>query len=515
MPHSIGEDVPRCISHRRQSMTGEPRPPCALLPLLMVAVASAAGIPEGMTTAVAFSARDGPIPPPPRRRRRVPSSSRPRPSSIGAWGEVFQNAVGALDRRLDIKDEIMIERRRRRRDAVDDDGRDGRVQFVSPLLEDGYPPAVLEYEYESNNIAMRLKPMLLYLPGFDGTILAPFLQFPALGEEFDVRAMRVDMEDRSSFEELKDAAIEYLMREGRGEDEGAENGVYLMGESFGGILATEIALELSRPTYKDYLDLRGLILVNPATSYLRSSLYELGPPIANARPLFPALNDIQYVLALLTKLVPLFLDKGRGMQQLVTILSSKGLPSVVNDPVREAYMGRVAFDLPNRLRFMPKDTLKWRLEEWLEWGCGVFEDRLEMLQSARDSTGDVSGDVDTYALLKLSQQLRTMIVVGELDLTLPSLEEADRLSSEVFRNAYVHVVPGAGHASTCGGSLNLMELIRKVFPETNLNGRIENGYPGMPTEELHGLEPRYDRAWIGLSPLLYWSKDYYLKWRRD
>ena len=30
-----------------------------------------------------------------------------------------------------------------------------------------------------------------------------------------------------------------------------------------------------------------------------------------------------------------------------------------------------------------------------------------------------------------------MIVVGELDLTLPSLEEADRLSSVLFKNAYV------------------------------------------------------------------------------
>ena len=494
-------------------MVDEPISPSALLPLLMLVMASsAAGIPGRLSTAAAF-AGDGPtIPMPPRRHRRGTLSSRSHPLSMSAWGEVFQNAIGTLDRRLDIKDE-MIERRRRRRDAIDDDGNDGHIQFVSPLLEDGYPPAVLEYEGESNNDATRRKPMLLYLPGFDGTILAPFLQFPSLGEEFDVRAMKVDMEDRSSFEELKNAVIEYLLRECRGEDARAESGVYLMGESFGGILATEIALELNRPAYKDYFDLHGLILVNPATSYLRSPLYELGPPIANALPLFPALNDVQYVFALMTKLVPLFLDERRAMQQLVAILSSKGLPSVINDPRREAYMGRVAFDLPSRLRFMPKDTLKWRLEEWLEWGCGVFEDRLEMLQSARDSTDEASGDVDTYALLKLSQELRTMIVVGELDLTLPSLEEADRLSSEVFRNAYVHVVPGAGHASTCGGSLNLMELIRKVFPETNLNGRIENEFTRRPTEELQGLEPRYDRAWIGLSPLLYWSKDNYLKWR--
>ncbi len=301
--------------------------------------------------------------------------------------------------------------RRRRRDVIDDEGSDsGHIQFVSPLLEDGYPPAVLEYE-ESNKYAIRRKPMLLYLPGFDGTILSPFLQFPSLGEEFDVRAMRVDMEDRSSFEELKEAVIQYLLREcrgeeGRAEDEGSCRGVYLMGESFGGVLATEIALELNRPAYKDYLDLRGLVLVNPATSYLRSRLYELGPPVADARPLFPALDDIQYIVALLTRLVPLFLDEGRAMQQLVAILSSKGLPSVINDPQREAYMGRVAFDLPNRLNFMPKDTLKWRLEEWLEWGCGVFKDRLEMLQAARDSIDEVSGDVDTHALLKVTDNDR-------------------------------------------------------------------------------------------------------------
>jgi len=444
-------------------------------------------------------------------------------SSSNVWSEVFQNAIGILDRRLDSKEDNM---EKQRRNAINDENSNNRIQFVSPLLDDGYPPAVLEYErinddIRNNNQRQRQKPMLLYLPGFDGTILAPFLQFPALGQEFDVRAMKIEMDDRSSFEELKEAVTDYLLRECRGSDDQANGGlgeVYLMGESFGGILATEVALELNRQTYENYVDLRGLILVNPATSYLRSSLYELGPPIATARPLLPALSDIQYIFSLVTQLVPLFLDQGRAIQQLLVILSSKGLPSVVNDDQREAYMGRVAFDLANRLKFMPKDTLKWRLSEWLEWGNGVFEDRLQMLQSARDSTNDAPGDAETYALLKVSQELRTLIVVGELDLTLPSLEEADRLTSEVFRNAYVHVVPGAGHASTCGGSLDLIQLIRQVFPETNMYGNIENKYDGNngePMEELHGLEPRYDGASIGLNPLLYWSKDYYRKWRRD
>jgi pimeloyl-ACP methyl ester carboxylesterase len=471
--------------------------------------------------------------------------------SNNAWNEVFQNAIGSLDKRLDMRDDMKQRQRQRRRRRYnndmngiknyENDTNNSRIEFVSPLLEDGYPPAVIEYEQQqqqSSSLRSRYtsydamsttreqstsnKPILLYLPGFDGTILAPFLQFPSLGEEFDVRAMKVDMEDRSTFEELKEAVINYLLKECQGgededgieEDEEARlpNGellgvVYLMGESFGGILATEIALELNRQTYKDSLELGGLILVNPATSYLRSCL--------------PALQDVQYVISLVTKLVPLFLDKGKAIQQLITILSSKGLPSVVNNPQREAYMGRVAFDLPNRLKFMPKDTLKWRLEEWLEWGCGVFEDRLDMLHSARDVANTASGDVESsYSLLKLSQELRTLIVVGEYDLTLPSIEEATRLSTDVFRNARVHIVPGAGHASTCGGSLNLIQLLREVFPEINVYergrpGRLDNRFDGMPNEELHGLVPRYDRASIGLNPLLYWSKEHYRKWRSD
>ena len=98
--------------------------------------------------------------------------------------------------------------------------------------------------------------------------------------------------------------------------------------------------------------------------------------------------------------------------------------------------------------------------------CGIFEDRLEVLQLAPNSSNDNSatppGDMDTYDLLKLSQYLCTMIIVGELGLTLPSWEELNRLCSEIFRNAYVHVVPG--------GSLNLISLLREVFPEVNMYG---------------------------------------------
>lgn len=383
-----------------------------------------------------------------------------------------------------------------------------RIEFISPLLQDGYPPAVKEYERVSSDP----KPILLYLPGFDGTILAPFLQFPALGEEFDVKAMQVSMDDRSTFEDLKDAVINFLVQECIYGRMGETYELYLMGESFGGILATEVAAALQSNTqYSNFVRLQGLILVNPATSYLRSELYRLGPPIANARWLRP-IEIIPYIFGLTTKLVPLFLDEGLAIQQLFTILSSKGLPAVVNTPQREAYMGRVAVTLASRLNFMPKDTLKWRLTEWLEWGNAVFEDRLEVLQS-----GITEGE-DDLGMLRLSREVKTLIVVGEFDKTLPSLNEANRLAAEVFRNNVVHVVTGAGHASTCGGTLNLMQLLRQVYPE--VNGYRRTNYDVGTTEwkpraDLRGLVPRYDYAKIGLSPLLYWSSDYYKEWKDD
>ena len=385
-----------------------------------------------------------------------------------------------------------------------------RIEFISPLLQDGYPPAVQDYERVSSDP----KPILLYLPGFDGTTLAPFLQFPALGQEFDIKAMQISMEDRSTFEELKDAVINFLVQECIYGRMGETYQLYLMGESFGGILATEVAAALrSNTQYSNFVRLQGLILVNPATSYLRSELYRLGPPIANSRWIRP-IEIIPYVFGLTTKLVPLFLDEGLAMQQLLAILSSKGLPAVVNTAQCEAYMGRVAFSLPNRLKFMPKETLKWRLTEWLEWGNAVFEDRLEVLKS-----GITEGE-DDLGMLRLSREVKTLIVVGEFDKTLPSLDEANRLASEVFRNNVVHVVTGAGHASTCGGTLNLMQLLRQVYPELNGIYRRTN-YDVGTTEwkprggDMCGLVPRYDYAKIGLSPLLYWSSDYYREWKDD
>ncbi|KAG7374450.1 lysophospholipase [Nitzschia inconspicua] len=444
------------------------------------------------------------------------------------------------------------------------------VKFVAPLLDYGYPPAVdcLKHQQDATpNVPEReedvRKPILLYLPGFDGTYICPFLQFPELGTEFEVWCMTVGMKDRSTYQELKTIVLDFIKKEldhdgcdvqqlsdtipiidresssetfdGSKDVSGIFRGIfgggnlsalqkikhsrrrpiYLAGESFGGILASDVALTLltkkrnSRIALDERgqqpVDLQGLVLINPATCYDRSQLALKGPQVSQMpKPL--------YLMGLFSQLLPLFTDE-HSVSQLGLILQGKALPSVIDNPQREAYMGRVAISLPSKLEFMPPDTLAWRLEKWLETGCSQM----------REST------------FKLFPKFRTLIVVGEKDKTLPSIAEAERLTNKVLlpSQTKVHVVEGAGHASTCGSRLDLAAVMRNHFIELQKPNKKENqqskqeknqteaqskkkekrtsmkAAAEVGTGPFFGMEERYDKAKIGLNPILYWSKSNY------
>mmetsp|Transcript_6157 Transcript_6157/g.7805 ORF Transcript_6157/g.7805 Transcript_6157/m.7805 type:complete len:394 (+) Transcript_6157:30-1211(+) len=355
---------------------------------------------------------------------------------------------------------------------------DSTVSFSSPLLDEGYAPTILEHK----NDMLRNKPLLIYLPGFDGTLVAPFLQFPELGTEFDVWGMNVSMKDRSTLEELKTKVLDFIISMTKKDK---ERHLYIMGESFGGILATEVALAIQNNAgKKSDTNLKGLVLINPATCYKRSNLAHKGPPIANG-------SSILYPLNLL-KLLPLFTDSF-ALPQLLLILQAKGLPSVIDTPAREAYMGRMAFKLPSKLEFMTQDTLKWRLEKWLTTGCDSFEINQDLIR-------DVIG------------KLPVLIIAGEKDQTLPSVEESQRLS-RLFGKAEVYVVNGSGHACTCGSRVDLTALMRDTFLKSSLGRKMMKKQAIQNEGKLYGLEPRYDGARIGLSPIKYWNEEYYQRLR--
>lgn len=447
-------------------------------------------------------------------------------------------------------------------DTINNSNATSCIRFSSPLLEFGYPPAVKELD--EGTIAT--KPLLLYIPGFDGTFLSAFFQYPELQSIFEVRCLVSTMEDRSTLDELKESILEFLQEETKAatqetstepsEEEKLEGPpertsfmsffsgkrnppqtksnnndigrpVYLVGESFGGILAPDVALALLEDHGKGSkhpINLQGLVLINAATCYDRSRLAAEGPPLIR-------LPKLLYVFGIL-RLLPMFLDE-ISLPQLLAIVQGNALPSLIDSPSREAYMGRFALSLPFLLKFMPQETFQWRLEEWLKIGCRRMETTLGRLSkiaaSGTTSTGTGTG-------------LPTLIVAGENDLTLPSLAEAERLA-QFLPNSHVHVVPGVGHANTCGTCLDLAAEMRSHFPELQTpitpiitkQSMMKRGKavpPAIPTTDqppagrtamketasqgkgiYYGMEPRYDGKKIGLSPLLYWSKDYYKKAR--
>jgi pimeloyl-ACP methyl ester carboxylesterase len=439
------------------------------------------------------------------------------------------------------------------------------VQFLSPLFNFGYRPAVVDYE-SGNNLD---KPLLLYLPGMDGTYLSPFIQFPELHTIFDIQVMNVPMNDRSTFPDLVEQVMNHLdelsehykkrrskpenrvkanttkiaatknnsnwlpsalsgrtgsiergnkelatetkttiISDGNAMQQTKKNArpIYLMGESFGGILALEVAHQILRSdSNNNDNSLHGLVLINPATCYDRSQLAAIGPRVAD-------LPFWQYPAGLLFQLVlPLFTDK-YSFQQLTLILQGQALPSVIDSAEREAYLGRVALSLPKIAPFMTQSALQWRLREWLHVGCNAF---------ARRSSGEELHSTESYTYTNL----RILIVAAEKDGALPSLAEAERLAG-YFPDTQVHVVKGAGHASTCGSRVDLAALCRKRFFE--LRGRSEGDF-GSRSEgcsgrtamkesaaagekEFFGMEARYDNQTVGLNPLTYWSSQYYQKY---
>jgi pimeloyl-ACP methyl ester carboxylesterase len=192
------------------------------------------------------------------------------------------------------------------------------------------------------------------------------------------------------------------------------------------------------------------------------------------------LPDAFYLGGLAT-LLPLFLDAYQ-IPQFISIVSGRYLPSVIDTPEREAYMGRVAFSLGRRLPTMPSGTLQWRLEHWLLRG---------------------SAEVSPSRLAALA--CRVLVVVGSADKALPSLSEASALAA-VLPDAAVFVVEGAGHSATLGSRCDLAAVMRARFAELQGPGlRVAMKKGADVGGTYFGMETRNHPS---LNPLDYWKPRY-------
>ncbi|XP_071727485.1 phytyl ester synthase 1, chloroplastic-like [Rutidosis leptorrhynchoides] len=126
------------------------------------------------------------------------------------------------------------------------------VEIVTELIKsDGGPPRW--FCPVACGVPLNDSPLLLYLPGMDGTGAGLVLHEKALGKLFHVQCLHIPVSDRTSLEGLIKIVEEIMMIE---HASSPNRPIYLLGESFGGSLALSVAAR--NPT----IDLV-LILANP------------------------------------------------------------------------------------------------------------------------------------------------------------------------------------------------------------------------------------------------------------
>ena len=267
------------------------------------------------------------------------------------------------------------------------------------------------------------KQVLAYLPGLDGGNGSPFVQFPGLGDQFDVRVQDVPVQDaklcEASFEAVVDDVAAYLR-----EVQLDSRGSVVMGESYGGVIAAGVALR-----HADLVS--GLILVNPATSV--SVMPALQQDIETMR--FGNVPDALYALVLLAKVGRKTFDGAFLATAVKDILIEKKMEKLrQTDPGLAGYYDAALEDFVGQLT-APKEARFWRGRlAQLVAGCEYVEPRLAQIAQP------------------------TLVVAGTADALLDSAPEAARLA-RILPRCETHLVEGAGHAGTLDQRVDLPSVV--------------------------------------------------------
>ncbi|MFW9262114.1 alpha/beta fold hydrolase [Nostoc sp. CALU 546] len=100
-------------------------------------------------------------------------------------------------------------------------------------------------------------PLLVYLPGMDGTGQLLRSQTTGLETGFDVRSLAIPRKDLNSWDVLTKSVLDLIHAE---LEKSSQRAVYLCGESFGGCLAMKVAIQAPHL-------FKRIILINPASSF--------------------------------------------------------------------------------------------------------------------------------------------------------------------------------------------------------------------------------------------------------
>ncbi|XP_022029263.1 acyltransferase-like protein At1g54570, chloroplastic isoform X1 [Helianthus annuus] len=256
-------------------------------------------------------------------------------------------------------------------------------------------------------------PVLLYIPGMDGTGAGLVVHEKALGKVFHVQCLNIPSWDRTPLEGLIQIVEDNVMIE---HALSGNKPIYMLGESFGGALALAVAAR--NPT----IDLV-LILANPATSYERSPLH---PLVAFMRTLpDQCYGTFPYITSFLL-----------GDFIKMAMVNNK-MDGTNQSPPLVQLMRRIIRHLPlysALTKIIPKDTLKWRID-LLESTAAYANSRLHAVTA------------------------QVLVLASGKDNLIPSKNEAQRLSG-VLKHCQMRVYEENGHTILMETGVNVLSAIK-------------------------------------------------------
>ncbi|KAL3827524.1 hypothetical protein ACHAXA_002021 [Cyclostephanos tholiformis] len=307
-------------------------------------------------------------------------------------------------------------------------------------------------------------PLLVYLPGLDGFGISATAQFDDLSKTFEFWRMTVNLESTHvSFSDLVVSVVKFVTESASimGSIDSPRE-VIIVGESFGGLLACAVAMALKNGQSNTCYVLKGMVLVNPATSF-DETIWER---------VVPVLTSLRYLES----------------QEKVTDDSEKSRFAFLNSlPTPYSVMGALALaatvpsgtQYSSILNFLQQTLTTTSAESMLSAsldGFGILAEYLSpaMLDQRVMKWIPVGSSVvnNPQRLSKLN--VPTLIIGGRDDKMLPTRNEAERLG-QLLPNCVVMDIAGAGHFLLDTG-FNLTEVL--IDSHINpLNSKKENYDP--------------------------------------
>lgn len=323
------------------------------------------------------------------------------------------------------------------------------------IRSDGGPPRWFSPLEGGGN--SRAPPLLLFLPGIDGTGLGLLMHQQNLGKIFDIWCLHIPVKDRTSFTGLVQL-IESTIRSEYSRS--PKRPIYLVSESLGSCLALAVAAR------NPDIDLV-LISANPATSFRKSQLQIL-------LPLLQGIPDEFFLLARNSMLSVMSGDHMRMMME--NIVKSFPLVQIVVDKLLQDFAA-VSSYLSVLAEILPKETLLWKLQ-MLDSASAYVNSRLHVVKA------------------------EVLVLCSGKDQLFPSEEEGERLR-RALPNCAIRKFEESNHFLFLKDDFDLVTIIKGtgIYRREKRHDWVSDFLPPSPSEAKKLIE---STSWLtnALSPVM-------------